>query len=183
MTSVDSNASLCSPNQGFDEFKLIWQVYRLYQLTKASHFIERLMFTLKDLPASPELLERSGALFAMIVTFQVLGVVCLWSLMTFLLRLFPSRPVAEKYWCLHGMLYFFLLLLFILFNYIYFLCPCSSSVQSHTLYPYFVSHVVESKLLAMYCRVDAGFYFFGRGGCPRGVGSVGCCERRNELMK
>ncbi|KAK4599611.1 hypothetical protein RGQ29_009598 [Quercus rubra] len=76
---------------------IIFEVYRLYQLTKASHFIERLMFTLKDLPASPELLERSGALFAMIVTFQVLGVVCLWSLMTFLLRLFPSRPVAEKY--------------------------------------------------------------------------------------
>lgn len=97
MTSVDSNASLCSPNLGFDEFELIWQVYRLYQLTKASHFIERLMFTMKDLPATAELLERSGALFAMIVTFQVLGVFCLWSLMTFLLRLFPSRPVAEKY--------------------------------------------------------------------------------------
>jgi hypothetical protein len=55
------------------------------------------MFSLKGLPTSPELLERSGALFAMIVTFQVLGVVCLWSLMTFRLRLFPSRPVAENY--------------------------------------------------------------------------------------
>ncbi len=97
MISVVSNASLCSQNQGFDGFELIWQVYRLYQLTKAAYFIERCVFTLKGLPTSPELLERSGALFGMIVTFQVLGVVCIWSLITFLLRLFPSRPVVENY--------------------------------------------------------------------------------------
>ncbi|XP_059454217.1 uncharacterized protein LOC132184554 [Corylus avellana] len=76
---------------------IIFEVYRLYQLTKAAHFIERCVFSMKGLPASPELLERSGALFGMIVTFQILGVVCLWSLITFLLRLFPSRPVAENY--------------------------------------------------------------------------------------
>ena len=81
----------------FDVIESIWQVYRIYQLTKAAHFIEKLMFAMRGLPSSPEVLERSGALFAMIVTFQVLGVVSLWSLTTFLLRLFPSRPVAEKY--------------------------------------------------------------------------------------
>lgn len=89
---LDKRGSSCWPL-----VPIIFEVYRLYQLTKAAHFIERLMFSLKGLPTSPELLERSGALFAMIVTFQVLGVVCLWSLMTFLLRLFPSRPVAENY--------------------------------------------------------------------------------------
>lgn len=47
--------------------------------------------------------------------------------------------------------------LFCFIIYIFFVCSCSSSVQSHTLYPYFVSHVVESKLLAMYCRVDSGW--------------------------
>lgn len=72
-------------------------MYRLYQLTKAAHYIERLMFTMKDLPASPEVLDRSGALVATIVSFQVLGLLCLWSLITFLLRLFPSRPVSENY--------------------------------------------------------------------------------------
>ncbi|KAK9270036.1 hypothetical protein L1049_025609 [Liquidambar formosana] len=76
---------------------IIFEVYRLYQLSKAAHFIERLMFTMKGAPVTPELQERSGALVAMVVTFQVLGIVCLWSLMTFLLRLFPSRPVAENY--------------------------------------------------------------------------------------
>uniref|UniRef100_A0A0A0LD62 Uncharacterized protein n=1 Tax=Cucumis sativus TaxID=3659 RepID=A0A0A0LD62_CUCSA len=76
---------------------IIFEVYRLYQLTKASHFMESLMFELKGLPMTPDLLEKSGALFAMMTTFQILGVVCLWSLLTFLLRLFPSRPVAENY--------------------------------------------------------------------------------------
>lgn len=81
----------------FDDFYFGLQVYRLYQLSKAAHFIERLMFSMKDLPRSPELLDRGAAMVSMIVTFQVIGVVCLWSLLTFLLRLFPSRPVAENY--------------------------------------------------------------------------------------
>ncbi|CAL5202746.1 unnamed protein product [Lathyrus oleraceus] len=76
---------------------IIFEVYRLYQLTKAATFADKLMYSMKDLPASPEVLERSGTLFGMMVIFQLLGIVCLWSLMTFLLRLFPSRPVAENY--------------------------------------------------------------------------------------
>ncbi|KAK7310885.1 hypothetical protein RJT34_08667 [Clitoria ternatea] len=76
---------------------IIFEVYRLYQLTKGAHFVEKILFSMKDLPATPELVEKTGACFAMIVTFQVLGVVCLWSLMTFLMRLFPSRPVADHY--------------------------------------------------------------------------------------
>ncbi|CAL5349138.1 unnamed protein product [Camellia sinensis] len=76
---------------------IIFEVYRLYQLSKAANFIERLMFAMKGVPVTPDVLERSGAMVAMLVAFQVIGVSCLWSLMTFLLRLFPSRPVAEKY--------------------------------------------------------------------------------------
>ncbi|EXC07342.1 hypothetical protein L484_021250 [Morus notabilis] len=91
-TYLDKCGSSCWPL-----VPIVFEVYRLYQLTKAAHFIERLMFSMKGLPVTPKVMERSGAMFAMIVTFQALGVVCLWSLMTFLLRLFPSRPVAEKY--------------------------------------------------------------------------------------
>ncbi|XP_077233566.1 tRNA-processing ribonuclease BN [Tasmannia lanceolata] len=76
---------------------IIFEVYRLYQLTKAANFVERLMLSMKGSAMSPELLDTSGALVLMLVVFQVLGVICLWSLTTFLLRLFPSRPVAEKY--------------------------------------------------------------------------------------
>ncbi|XP_010255031.1 PREDICTED: uncharacterized protein LOC104595822 [Nelumbo nucifera] len=76
---------------------IIFEIYRLYQLSKAAHFIEKMMFSMKGYPVSPQLLERSNASVSMLVSFQVLGVVCLWSLTTFLLRLFPSRPVAENY--------------------------------------------------------------------------------------
>ncbi|XP_021896443.1 uncharacterized protein LOC110813557 isoform X2 [Carica papaya] len=76
---------------------IIFEVYRLYQLTRAAQFMQRLMFLMKDSLISPEVAERGSALVAMVVTFQVLSVVCLWSLMTFLMRLFPSRPVAENY--------------------------------------------------------------------------------------
>ncbi|KAJ4963595.1 hypothetical protein NE237_023534 [Protea cynaroides] len=50
---------------------IIFEVYRFYQLTKAGNFIEKLMFSMKDLPASPKLMERGGALVALLVTFQV----------------------------------------------------------------------------------------------------------------
>ncbi|CAA2983984.1 Hypothetical predicted protein [Olea europaea subsp. europaea] len=71
-------------------------VYRIYQLTRATSFIEKLMFAMRGASVSPAVLDRTGALISMIVTFRVLDLVCLWSLLTFL-RLFPSRPVAENY--------------------------------------------------------------------------------------
>ncbi|KAI9104160.1 hypothetical protein K1719_022996 [Acacia pycnantha] len=89
---LDKRGSSCWPL-----VPIIFEVYRLYQLTKAVNFVERLMYSMSGLPKSPELFERSGAMFAMVVTFQFLGLVCLWSLVTFLLRLFPSRPVVENY--------------------------------------------------------------------------------------
>lgn len=73
------------------------QVYRIYQLTRSVHFVEKLMFAMSGAPVTPELFDRNGALIALIVTFQVLGITCLWSLLTFLQRLFPSRPVSENY--------------------------------------------------------------------------------------
>ncbi|MBA0625604.1 hypothetical protein Godav_003386 [Gossypium davidsonii] len=76
---------------------IIFEVYRLYQLTRATQFIQHFLLLMKDSPRTPEMFERGGALIGMIGTFQALAVVCLWSLMTFLLRLFPSRPVAENY--------------------------------------------------------------------------------------
>lgn len=67
------------------------QVCRLYQLSKAANFIEKLMMKMKGMPVTPALVGKSGALFPLIVVFQVLGLLCLWYLLTFLLRLFPSR--------------------------------------------------------------------------------------------
>ncbi|XP_074568165.1 uncharacterized protein LOC141824737 [Curcuma longa] len=87
---ADRNSS-CWPT-----LPIIFEVYRLYQLSKAANFMERLMFLMRD-ASTNSAMERSSALISMLAVFQVLGVVCLWSLVTFLLRLFPSRPVAENY--------------------------------------------------------------------------------------
>ncbi|WOL07824.1 hypothetical protein Cni_G16573 [Canna indica] len=76
---------------------IIFEVYRLYQLNKGAHFMERLMFLMRGASTNPAVMERSNAFISMLAVFQILGVVCLWSLITFLLRLFPSRPVAENY--------------------------------------------------------------------------------------
>ncbi|KAH9604556.1 hypothetical protein KSS87_018692 [Heliosperma pusillum] len=76
---------------------IIFEVYRLYQLARGVNFVDKLMFVMGGMEATPQVIDRSRALLAMTVTFEAVAVVCLWSLLTFLLRLFPSRPVAEKY--------------------------------------------------------------------------------------
>ncbi|GFQ04209.1 hypothetical protein PHJA_002564800 [Phtheirospermum japonicum] len=89
---LDKNGSSCWPL-----LPIIFEVYRIYQLTRATNFIEKLIYGMREASVTPAVLDRTGALISMIVTFRILGVVCLWSLLTFLLRLFPSRPVAENY--------------------------------------------------------------------------------------
>ncbi|KAI3465024.1 hypothetical protein Pfo_021687 [Paulownia fortunei] len=89
---LDWNGSSCWPL-----LPIIFEVYRIYQLTRATSFIEKLIYGMREASVTPAVLDRTGALVSMIVTFRILGVVCLWSLLTFLLRLFPSRPVAENY--------------------------------------------------------------------------------------
>lgn len=76
---------------------ILFEVYRLYQLTKATHFIQNLIFAMKDKAVTSEMVGRGSALVGIVMTFQVLGLICLWSLVTFLMRLFPSRPVAKNY--------------------------------------------------------------------------------------
>lgn len=78
-------------------FTFPFQVYRIYQLTRATSFIQKLMYAMGAAPVNEEVLNRITSLGFMLVTFRVLGIVCLWSLLTFLMRLFPSRPVAENY--------------------------------------------------------------------------------------
>ncbi|KAK6115412.1 hypothetical protein DH2020_007681 [Rehmannia glutinosa] len=76
---------------------IIFEVYRIYQLTRATNFTEKLIYGMRGASATPAVFDRTGALISLMVTFRIIGVVCLWSLLTFLLRLFPSRPVAENY--------------------------------------------------------------------------------------
>ncbi|XP_021718704.1 uncharacterized protein LOC110686402 [Chenopodium quinoa] len=89
---IDKRGSACWPL-----VPIIFEVYRFYQLTRAITYVEGLRFVMSGVEATQEVVERSGALAAVSVTFYFVALVCLWSLLTFLLRLFPSRPVSEKY--------------------------------------------------------------------------------------
>ncbi|KAL2894674.1 Regulatory protein ADR1 [Bienertia sinuspersici] len=89
---IDRQGSSCWPI-----VPIIFEVYRLYQLTRAGSVVESLMFAISRAPPTPELTQKHGALAALSLTFYIVALVCLWSLLTFLMRLFPSRPVAEKY--------------------------------------------------------------------------------------
>ncbi|CAN6447711.1 unnamed protein product [Victoria cruziana] len=75
---------------------IIFEVYRLYQLSRAAQFIERLILFARRSAMSQGLLDKGNTLVSLLVVLQILGVVCLWSLTTFLVRLFPSRPAVEK---------------------------------------------------------------------------------------
>ncbi|VVB00906.1 unnamed protein product [Arabis nemorensis] len=76
---------------------IVFEVYRVYQITRAATFVQRLMFMMKDASTTVEITERGVALVGLVVTLQFLAVLCLWSFITFIMRLFPSRPVAENY--------------------------------------------------------------------------------------
>ncbi|KAL6511684.1 hypothetical protein OROGR_021312 [Orobanche gracilis] len=89
---LERNGSSCWPL-----LPIIFEIYRIYQLMRASYFMEKLLYGMRDASVSPAVIERGKALVFMTLVFRVLGVVCLWCLLTFLLRLFPSRPVAENY--------------------------------------------------------------------------------------
>ncbi|KAF3774964.1 hypothetical protein EJ110_NYTH50887 [Nymphaea thermarum] len=74
---------------------IIFEMYRLYQLSRAAQFIERLILFARRSAASQDLFDKGNTLVSLLVVLQILGVVCLWSLTTFLVRLFPSRPVEK----------------------------------------------------------------------------------------
>lgn len=76
---------------------ILFEVYRISQLTRAAIFVQKLMYTMKDVPMGQQAMEIRSASVAMIIGFQILGVVSLWSLLSFLMRLFPSRPVSRNY--------------------------------------------------------------------------------------
>eukprot|EP00252_Welwitschia_mirabilis_P003322 TRINITY_DN13405_c0_g1_i1.p1 TRINITY_DN13405_c0_g1~~TRINITY_DN13405_c0_g1_i1.p1 ORF type:complete len:364 (-),score=53.02 TRINITY_DN13405_c0_g1_i1:294-1385(-) len=72
----------------------IFQVYRLHQLNRATQLIAGLMFSLRGAETTPQTLAINGSLQTLLNVLQVLGIICLWSMATFMTRLFPSTPEA-----------------------------------------------------------------------------------------
>lgn len=71
---------------------IIFQVYRLNQLNRASQLVGGLMFSLRGAETTPQTMAINGSLTALMNLLQVLGILCLWSMTTYILRIFPSQP-------------------------------------------------------------------------------------------
>ena len=88
---------------------IIWlQVYRLHQLNRAAQLVAGLLFSLKGVEATPETMAINGSLQSLLSVVQLLGILCLWSLGSYLMHHFPSWPqqnqaisTAESQWWCH----------------------------------------------------------------------------------
>jgi len=73
----------------------ILQVYRLHQLNRAAQLVTALSLTVRGAEMTAQNLAINGSLSALLNVLQFLGVICIWSLSSFIMRFFPSATMAE----------------------------------------------------------------------------------------
>ncbi|XP_044486142.1 uncharacterized protein LOC123211459 [Mangifera indica] len=66
---------------------IIFQVYRLHQLNRAAQLVTALSFTVRGAEMTAHNLAINKSLGALLNVLQLLGVVCIWSLSSFLMRI------------------------------------------------------------------------------------------------
>ncbi|KVH98223.1 hypothetical protein Ccrd_023586 [Cynara cardunculus var. scolymus] len=75
---------------------VIFQVYRLHQLNRAAQLVTALSFTVRGAESSPQNLAINSSLDMLLNVLQSLGVICIWSLSSFLMRFLPSATITEQ---------------------------------------------------------------------------------------
>ncbi|XP_058091872.1 uncharacterized protein LOC131237861 isoform X2 [Magnolia sinica] len=73
---------------------VIFQVYRLHQLNRAAQLVTALSFSVRGAETTAQTLAINSSLGTLLNVLQFLGVVCIWSLSSFLMRFFPSPAVV-----------------------------------------------------------------------------------------
>ncbi|KAJ4712373.1 putative Transmembrane protein [Melia azedarach] len=66
---------------------IIFQVYRLHQLNRAAQLVTALSFTVRGAEVTSHNLAINNSLGALLNVLQLLGVICIWSLSSFLMRI------------------------------------------------------------------------------------------------
>lgn len=69
---------------------VIFQVYRLHQLNRAAQLVTALSFSIRGAETTSQTLAINSSLGTLLNVLQFLGVICIWSLSSFLMRFFPS---------------------------------------------------------------------------------------------
>ncbi|XP_031287793.1 uncharacterized protein LOC116146515 isoform X2 [Pistacia vera] len=75
---------------------IIFQVYRLHQLNRASQLVTALSFTVRGAEMTAQNLAINKSLGALLNVLQLLGVICIWSLSSFLMRFFPPTVTTTE---------------------------------------------------------------------------------------
>lgn len=75
---------------------IIFQVYRLHQLNRAAQLVTALLFTVKGAVTTANNLEIKKSLGTLLSVIQVLGVISLWSISSFLMWLSSSSSPSQN---------------------------------------------------------------------------------------
>lgn len=73
---------------------IVFQVYRLHQLNRAAQLVTALSYTIKGAELTPHNLAINSSLGTLLNVLQCLGIICIWSLSSFLMRFFPSNAAT-----------------------------------------------------------------------------------------
>ncbi|XP_057474917.1 uncharacterized protein LOC130763011 isoform X2 [Actinidia eriantha] len=75
---------------------IIFQVYRLHQLNRAAQLVTALSFTVRGAEMTSHNLAINSSLGTLLNVLQFLGVICIWSLSSFLMRFLSSATVSKQ---------------------------------------------------------------------------------------
>ncbi|KAF5179529.1 embryo defective [Thalictrum thalictroides] len=73
---------------------IIFQVYRLHQLNRAAQLVTALSFTVRGAEATSHNMAINSSLGTLLNVLQFLGIICIWSLASFLMRLVPYVEIS-----------------------------------------------------------------------------------------
>ncbi|XP_072966249.1 uncharacterized protein [Typha angustifolia] len=68
---------------------VVFQVYRLHQLNRAAQLVTALTFSVRGAETTSQTLAITNSLGTLLTVLQILGVICIWSLSSFLMRFLP----------------------------------------------------------------------------------------------
>ncbi|XP_060670350.1 uncharacterized protein LOC125420396 [Ziziphus jujuba] len=75
---------------------IIFQVYRLHQLNRAAQLVTALSYTVRGAEMTSHNMAINSSLGTLLNVLQCLGVICIWSLSSFLMRFFPSTAITAE---------------------------------------------------------------------------------------
>lgn len=75
---------------------LIFQVYRLHQLNRAAQLVTALSFTVRGAEMTSHNIAINSSLGTLLNVLQFLGVICIWSLSSYLMRFIPDASTTMQ---------------------------------------------------------------------------------------